>query len=140
MLAEADQGHDDSTDGATTRGRNTSRSAIAGAAGEAQAAHAAHGRGQTTDGKHPGLRAVLTQGAGQANMRKVAVKLPLSLALDPDNSQSDALCEFEAGKRVDCPAASIIGHARAYTPVLNRPLEGPVYFVKNVRVHPRRVA
>ena len=24
----------------------------------------------------------------------------------------------------------------AYTPVLNRPLEGPVHFVKNVRVHP----
>ncbi len=95
------------------------------------------GRKQMTDGKHPGLRTVLTQGAGQANMRKVAVKLPLSLALDPDNSQSDALCEFEAGKRVDCPASSIIGHARAFTPVLNRPLEGPVYFVKNVRVHPR---
>jgi hypothetical protein len=38
---------------------------------------------------------------------------------------------------VDCPRRSIIGRARAFTPVLNRPLTGPVYFVKNVRVHPR---
>jgi hypothetical protein len=95
------------------------------------------GRRQTHDGGHPGLRSVLVQGAGQANMKRVRVKLPLSLALDPENAQSDALCEFEAGKRADCPASSIIGRARAFTPVLNRPLEGPVYFVKNVRVHPR---
>ncbi|HEY7453960.1 MAG TPA: hypothetical protein VH683_05300 [Thermoleophilaceae bacterium] len=95
------------------------------------------GRGQTTDGKHPGLRTVLTQAPGQANLRAAAVRLPLSLALDPENAQSDDLCEFEAGKRVDCPPSSIVGHAIARTPVLNRPLEGPVYFVKNVRVHPR---
>jgi hypothetical protein len=95
------------------------------------------GRKQLRDGGHPGVRAVLTQGAGQANLRSVQVKLPLSLALDPDRAQSDDLCEFEAGKRVDCPASSIIGRARAITPVLNRPLEGPVYFVKNVRIHPR---
>jgi hypothetical protein len=95
------------------------------------------GRKQLRDGGHPGVRAVLTQGAGQANLRSVQVKLPLSLALDPERAQSDDLCEFEAGKRVDCPASSIIGRARAITPVLNRALEGPVYFVKNVRIHPR---
>jgi hypothetical protein len=95
------------------------------------------GRRQMREGRHPGLRTVLTQGPGQANMKKVTVKLPLSLALDPENAQSDALCEFEAGQRVDCPPSSIIGNAVAHTPVLNRPLEGPVYFVKNVRVHPR---
>jgi hypothetical protein len=95
------------------------------------------GRKQLHDGGHPGVRAVLTQGLGQANLRSVQVKLPLSLALDPERAQSDDLCEFEAGKRVDCPASSIIGHARAITPVLNRPLEGPVYFVKNVRIHPK---
>jgi hypothetical protein len=59
------------------------------------------------------------------------------LALDPENAQSDDLCEFAAGLRVDCPPSAIVGRARAFTPVLNRPLEGPVYFVKNVRVHPR---
>jgi hypothetical protein len=70
-------------------------------------------------------------------MAKVAAKLPLSLALDPENAQSDDLCEFEAGQRVDCPASSIIGRAVAHAPVLNRPLRGPVHFVKNVRIHPR---
>lgn len=94
-------------------------------------------RRQMQEGGHPGLRTVLTQGFGQANMKVVAAKLPLSLALDPENAQSDALCEFEAGQRVDCPASSIIGSAVAHTPVLNRPLTGPVYFVKNVRIHPR---
>jgi hypothetical protein len=95
------------------------------------------GRKQLRDKGHPGVRAVLRQGPGQANLKKVRVKLPLSLALDPNRAQSDDLCEFEAGQRVDCPRRSIIGRARAFTPVLNRPLTGPVYFVKNVRVHPR---
>jgi hypothetical protein len=95
------------------------------------------GRKQLRDKGHPGVRAVLTQGPGQANLKKVQVKLPLSLALDPNRAQGDDLCEFEAGQRVDCPRRSIIGRARAFTPVLNRPLTGPVYFVKNVRVHPR---
>jgi hypothetical protein len=93
------------------------------------------GRRQTADGRHPGLRTVLRQGARQANLESVAVKLPLSLALDPDNAQT--LCEFEDGLRVDCPKESIIGRARAFTPVLNRPLTGPVYFVKGVRIDPR---
>jgi hypothetical protein len=95
------------------------------------------GRKQTTDGKHPGLRALLTQGAGQANLRSVQVRLPLSLALDPFNSQDKDLCDFEAGKRADCPARTIVGRAVAETRILKRPLSGPVYFVKNVRIHPR---
>jgi hypothetical protein len=95
------------------------------------------GRKQLRDKGHPGVRAVLTQAPGQANLKRVQVKLPLSLALDPERAQSDDLCEFEAGLRVACPPSSIIGRARAFTPVLNRPLTGPVYFVKNVRIHPR---
>jgi hypothetical protein len=82
---------------------------------------------------------VLTQGAGQANLRKVAVKLPLSLALDAENAAGDWLCEFEEGQKAEpnCPRGSIIGRAKAFTPVLNRPLQGPVFFVKHVRVDPR---
>jgi hypothetical protein len=97
------------------------------------------GRKQMRDKRHPGLRSVLTQRSGQAGMRRVAVKLPLSLALDPERAQSDSLCEFEDGRKVEpaCPRSSIIGRAKAFTPVLNRRLEGPVYFTKNVRIHPR---
>ena len=93
------------------------------------------GKRQLTDGKHPGLRAVLRQGRGQAGLKRVEVRLPLSLALDPNNSISDDLCEFAEGQKADphCPKSSVIGRAKAWTPVLNRPLTGPVYFVKNVR-------
>jgi hypothetical protein len=95
------------------------------------------GKGQTTGGKHPGLKSVLTQGRGQSNMRKVEVKLPLSLALDPKNAVSDTLCSFEEGQKANprCPKSSIVGTAVATTPVLNRPLRGSVFFVKNVRIN-----
>jgi hypothetical protein len=91
------------------------------------------GKGQTTDGKHPAVTAKLTQPVGQSNLEKVRVELPLSLALDPDNA--NGLCEFVDGSKIvpTCPAASIVGTATAKTPILNEPLTGPVYFVKNVR-------
>jgi hypothetical protein len=94
------------------------------------------GRRQTTTGRHPGLKAVLTQPRGQAGIRKAAVELPLSLALDPEHAASDDLCEFEEGQKPDphCPPSSVIGTATALTPLLNHPLTGNVYFVKNVRI------
>ena len=71
------------------------------------------GKGQTTDGKHPAVTATLTQPAGQANLKKVRVALPLSLALDPDNA--NGLCEFVDGSKVTptCPKAVIVGTATA---------------------------
>ncbi|MES1193027.1 MAG: hypothetical protein ABUM26_01795, partial [Solirubrobacterales bacterium] len=95
------------------------------------------GKGQTTDGKHPAVTAELTQQPGQSNLKKVRVALPLALALDPDNA--NGLCEFADGSKVTptCPAASIVGSATAVTPILDEPLSGPVYFVKNVRKDPK---
>jgi hypothetical protein len=95
------------------------------------------GKGQTTDGKHPAVTADVTQPAGQANLKKVRVALPLSLALDTDNA--NGLCEFIDGSKVTptCPKASIVGTATAVTPILDEPLTGPVYFVKNVRKDPK---
>jgi hypothetical protein len=95
------------------------------------------GKGQTTDGKHPAITASLTQKPGQSNLEKVRVALPLSLALDPDNA--NGLCEFVDGSKVEptCPKASIVGSVTATTPILDEPLSGPVYFVKNVRKDPK---
>jgi hypothetical protein len=92
------------------------------------------GKKQLTDGKHPGVKAVLTQPKGGTNLDKVKVRLPLSLALDPNNA--GALCEFVDGSKIPpvCPKGSIVGQARAVTPILSEPLIGPVYFVKNVRI------
>jgi hypothetical protein len=91
------------------------------------------GRRQTKTGKHPGVRAVVTQKSGEAGIKRARVRLPLSLALDPDNAQ--ALCEFADGTKDEptCPKGSIVGRARATSPLLNDPLVGNVYFVKNVR-------
>ncbi|MFL5844272.1 MAG: hypothetical protein ACJ762_06220 [Solirubrobacteraceae bacterium] len=86
---------------------------------------------QLADGGHPGLTALATQQPGEAGIKQVKVALPLQLALDPDNAQG--LCEYEAGLKFDCPDSSIIGNAVAVSPLLNKPLSGPVYFVKNVR-------
>jgi hypothetical protein len=98
------------------------------------------GRKQVSTGKHPGVRALVRQtGVGEAGILKAKVTLPKSLALDPENAQ--ALCEFEDGTKPDlekhCPAGSIVGRARATTPLLERDLTGNVYFVKNVRKDPK---
>jgi hypothetical protein len=97
------------------------------------------GRKQTTTGKHPGIRAQVTQRPGEAAIKRAEVRLPKTLALDPDNAQ--ALCEFSDGTKPDlenhCPKGSIVGRARATTPLLDKPLAGNVYFVKNVRTDPR---
>jgi hypothetical protein len=92
------------------------------------------GRRQIRLGKHPGLRVRVTQPGRQASVGHARVVLPLSLALDPDNAQ--AVCDFEAGLRADCPAKSRIGRATAISPALNRPLRGPVYFVQGIRIDP----
>lgn len=97
------------------------------------------GRRQTKTGRHPGVRATVRQRRRQAAIARARVALPRTLALDPANAQ--ALCEFDDGNQPDpenhCPPAAIIGRARATSPLLNRPLRGPVYFVKNIRTDPR---
>ncbi len=89
------------------------------------------GASQTTDGKHPGVDATVTQPSGQANIKQVQVTMPLAIALDPENAQ--ALCEFTDGLKGDCPEKSVIGTATAETPLLPHDLKGKVYFVKGVR-------
>jgi hypothetical protein len=87
------------------------------------------GKKATKDGQHPGVTATLTD-TGGANLKKVEVKLPLSLALDPDNAQ--ALCKPEQRVALSCPKASIVGTATAKS-VLPHALTGPVYFVEGLR-------
>ena len=97
------------------------------------------GKGQNKDGGHPAVSATLTQPGGQANLKKVRVALPLSLALDPDNAASDDLCSFAESSKPDpkCPASSVVGKATAVSSILNEPLTGPVFFAKNERKDPK---
>jgi hypothetical protein len=94
---------------------------------------------QTRFGKHPGLRAVVSQpgrkgSSVQANIGKAVVKLPRSLALDPENAR--AICSHENGLAAKCQRAARIGTVRAVSPALNEPLRGPVYLVQGIRIDP----
>ena len=91
---------------------------------------------QTKDGGHPGVDATVTQPLGEANLKQAVVALPLSLALDPENSQH--VCDYDValavhGGAVPCPASTIVGSATAISPLVNRPLTGPVYLVQGIR-------
>jgi hypothetical protein len=90
-------------------------------------------KSQMREEGHPGLRAVLTQKGGQANIAKARVRLPLSLALDPDNAK--ALCGYDQaqGDDPDCPTGAIVGRAGAKSPALDGKLSGPVYLVQGIR-------
>jgi len=88
------------------------------------------GKRSTTDGTHPGVDATLTDPGGGSNLDKVEVKLPLTMALDPDNAQ--ALCKPLQRLALNCPKASIVGTATAKS-ILPHPLTGPVYFVEGQR-------
>jgi hypothetical protein len=86
------------------------------------------GRRQTSVGTHPTLTADLTQPAGQANVRSEKVTLPLSLALDPNNSEH--VCSVEAAAKIACPKRTLVGRAIARTRILPMPLKGKVYLVQ----------
>jgi hypothetical protein len=81
--------------------------------------------GGTKRGSHPALRAVVTPRPRDANFAKAVVTLPHSAFLEQAHIRT--VCtrvQFSAKK---CPKGSIYGRARAITPLLDEPLEGPVY-------------
>jgi hypothetical protein len=75
--------------------------------------------------KNPKLRATLVARDGDANIARASVTLPRALILDQANlAKVCTRVQFAAN---DCPKKSVYGHARAVTPLLDAPLEGPVY-------------
>jgi hypothetical protein len=67
----------------------------------------------------------------QANIKRVKVDLPKQLPSRLTTLQKACTsAQFEANP-AGCPAASIVGHAKAITPLIPVPLEGPAYFVSH---------
>jgi hypothetical protein len=67
----------------------------------------------------------------QANIQQVKVELPKQLPSRlPTLQKACTAVQFHANPG-GCPAASVVGHARATTPLVPVPLEGPAYFVSN---------
>jgi len=86
-------------------------------------------KGGTRRSKHPSLRSVLIPRAGDANIGAATVLLPRSLQID--NAHINNPCTRVQFAAEQCPAGSILGTAKAFTPLLDQPLEGNVYFRSN---------
>jgi hypothetical protein len=81
-------------------------------------------------GGHPALRGVYRPRKGDANTKKLVLRLPHSAFLDQGHIRT--ICtrvQFAAdgGNGGGCPKGAVYGHAKAWTPLLDEPLEGPVY-------------
>lgn len=82
-------------------------------------------KGPTKRTGQPALKAVLTMPPGGANITRAQVGLPHSEFLEQGNLNK--VCVQADLKAGTCPASSVYGHAKAWSPLLDRPLEGPVY-------------
>jgi hypothetical protein len=67
----------------------------------------------------------------QANIAKVKVELPKQLPSRLTTLQKACTAATFEANPARCPAASIVGHAKAITPLIPVPLEGPAYFVSH---------
>ncbi|EHN10787.1 hypothetical protein PAI11_23390 [Patulibacter medicamentivorans] len=85
--------------------------------------------------RHPRVVATVTQREGEAGVKSTSVAMPLAVALAADNA--NGLCEKADAARDACPANSMVGTAVAETPILDKPLKGPIYFVKGIRTDPK---
>lgn len=87
-------------------------------------------KGGTLRGAHPQFRGLFRPKDKDANLEHLALRLPRSAFLDQAHIRT--VCtrvQFAAagGNGAGCPEGAIYGHARAFTPLLSEPLEGPVF-------------
>src|SRR5262249_32884651 len=87
-------------------------------------------KGKTKRGSFPALHAVYTPRPGDANLKGLALRFPHSQFVEQGHFRT--ICtrvQYAAGGGggEQCPPGSVYGHIKATTPLLDQPLEGPVY-------------
>ena len=82
-------------------------------------------KGGTHRSQSPKFSATLKTREGDANISHVSVRLPHTFFLK--QSSLAKICTRVQFAANACPAESVYGYARAVTPLLSKPLEGPVY-------------
>ncbi len=82
-------------------------------------------KGGTKRGGHPGLIASYTPRKGDANVKGLVVRLPRSAFLDQAHIRT--ICTRVQFAAKACPPGAQYGFIKAWTPLLDTPLEGPVY-------------
>ncbi|MGN6587089.1 MAG: hypothetical protein ACTHKT_06385, partial [Solirubrobacterales bacterium] len=82
-------------------------------------------KGGTKRSEYPALTAVLKARKGDANIAKTIVALPHSEFLAQEHIIT--VCTRKQFAVNKCPKGSIYGRAKAWTPLLAKPLSGPVY-------------
>jgi hypothetical protein len=94
--------------------------------------------GQTHRAKHPKLKATLTTKEGQANVELASLALPRAIFLD--QSSLSTICTRPQFAAEQCPKKSVYGHAIAYSPLIAKPLEGPIVLRSSNNTLPDMVA
>jgi hypothetical protein len=94
-------------------------------------------------GDNPKIQAIVRARPGDANLERAQVTLPHSEFLD--NAHIKTVCtrvQFAAGDVPGerCPKGSIYGYAKAFTPLLDEPIQGPVFLRSSSHPLPDLVA
>lgn len=87
------------------------------------------GKNQTRRTQNPKFRAIFDARNGDANLRRAAFILPRATILDQSHIRT--ICTRVQLAANNCPKASIYGNARASSPLLDKPLKGPVYLTSS---------
>jgi hypothetical protein len=95
-------------------------------------------KGGTKRADHPQLTATLKMPPKGANIAKAQVALPRSVFLDQANIRT--ICTRVQFAASACPKGAIYGYAKAWTPLLDEPLQGPVYLRSSDNLLPDLVA